>query len=142
MASAWKFFNEAKKYLMTGDLDLDSGNFYMSLHTDNWTPDVTLSTYASVGNEVSNANGYTTGGTALTETWASAGNASTWRFSYSNSVYWSANGGTIASVQYAVIYESSGKAMCYSALSTAGFDVTDTNRLTVTPSANGVFELG
>jgi len=142
-ASAWSFFNEAKKYLMThtSGIDPSGDQFYVSLHTSAWTPDATLSTYASIANEVANANGYTTGGKSVTTTWASGASASEWRFTFTNSLFWSANGGAISAIRYAVVRESGGKALCYAPLSTAQFSVTDTNRLTVAAAANGVFEL-
>lgn len=141
-AGAWTFYNEAKKYLMTGDIDLDTDVFYMSLHTSaSNAATATLSTYASINNQVANANGYTTGGkTVSATTWAAGASASEFRFD-STAVVWTASGGSIANVRYAVIRESGGKALCYSALSTGQFSVTDTNTLTVTPSANGIFEL-
>ena len=143
-ASQWVFFNEAKKYLMThtGGIDPSGDQFYVSLHTSAWTPSVTISTQASVGNEVANANGYTTGGKSVTTTWASGASAGEWRFTFTNSLFWSAAGGNISAVRYAVIRESGGKALAYSPLSTAQFSVTATNRLTIAANGtNGVFEL-
>lgn len=146
-AGAWTFYNEAKKYLMTGDIDLNGDNFRMSLYTSaSNAATATLSTIASVSNEVTEANGYSSSGKAITGvTWTAGASASEFRFD-ATAVIWSASGGTIAGVKYAVIWKSGASAgarkiLCYSQLSTAAFAVTDTNTLTITPSANGIFEL-
>lgn len=141
-AAAWAFYNKFKEYLADGTLDLDNDIFRMSLHksTSNAST-ATLSTYAQLTNEVTNGNGYvTTGKTLSATTWAAGASASEMRFDGTAAI-WTASGGDIASVMYAVIYESAGKLMSWSKLSSSIFSVTDGNTLTVTPSANGVFEL-
>ena len=145
-ASAWAFYNEAKKYLMSGDIDLNSSSFRMSLFTSASNANTaTLSTLASVSNEVSEANGYSSSGKALTVSWTVGASASEYRFGFT-SVVWSANGGTISNVRYAVVWitgASAGarKLVCRSALSTGQFNITAGNRLTISQSANGMFEL-
>jgi hypothetical protein len=44
-------------------------------------------------------------------------------------------------VRYAVIYASGGNLLAWAELSTAPFTITSGNTLTITPSANGIFEL-
>ena len=56
-------------------------------------------------------------------------------------VVWTATGGDVDNVKFAIIYQSGGKLVCYSKLSTSQFNLTQDNTLTVTPSANGIFEL-
>lgn len=141
-ALAWKFYNSAKKYLMNGTIDLDGDNFRMTLHTTatNVT-DATLSSKGSLGSEVTEANGYSSSGKQLSGvTWTAGASASEFRFD-ATALIWTASGGTIASVKLAAIWASGGQLLCYASLSSGAFDITDGNTLTVTPSANGIFEL-
>ena len=145
-ATAWAFYNSFREKLGEGDFDLSgaSVNFKMSLHTSAASTNATnavLSTYASIANEVANGNGYTTGGKSVSgRTWAAGASAGVFRFD-STAVVWTATGGDVDSVKFAIIYQSGGKLVCYSKLSTSQFNLTQDNTLTVTPSANGIFEL-
>ena len=145
-ATAWAFYNSFREKLGEGDFDLSgtSVNFTMSLHTSAASANATnpvLSTYASIANEVANGNGYTTGGKSVSgRTWAAGASAGVFRFD-STAVVWTATGGDVDSVKFAIIYQSGGKLVCYSKLSTSQFNLTQDNTLTVNPSANGIFEL-
>lgn len=146
-AGAWTFYNEAKKYLMSGDIDLNSSSFRMTLHTSASNAATnTLSVYGSVTNEVTEATGYSSSGKALTGvTWTAGASASEMRFN-SSALVWTATGGNISNIKFAVIWitgASAGarKLLCRSALSTSQFTLTTGNTLTITPSANGIFEL-
>ena len=145
-ATAWAFYNSFREKLGEGDFDLSGTgvNFTMSLHTSAASANATnavLSTYASIANEVANGNGYTTGGKSVSgSTWAAGASAGVFRFD-STAVVWTATGGDVDSVKFAIIYQSGGKLVCYSKLSTSQFNLTQDNTLTVTPSANGIFEL-
>lgn len=140
-ASAWGFYNKFKEYMADGTIDLDTQNFHMVLATSASNAETaTLSTYASITNEVASANGYTQGGKTLAAvTWATGASASEMRFD-STATVWSATG-SIANVKYAIVKNSAGKLCFYSKLSTGQFTITSGNTLTVTPSANGYFEL-
>lgn len=145
-AQPWSFYNEAKKYLANGTLDLDTGVWRVALFksTSNAST-ATLSLFSEVTNEVNNSNGYTTGGTSLlTVTWTTGASASEYRWDCADP-FWSCVTSDITSIQYAVIYQSTsaggGPLICYSSLSSAIFSVTPTNRLTLNISANGIFEL-
>lgn len=145
VAGPWTFYNNAKKHLMDGQIDLDTNTFRMSLYTSaSNAGTLTLSTRTSVNNEVSEANGYSSSGKPLASiTWAVGASATEMRWNCA-ALVWLAAVGNIANVKYAVIWQSSGvadKLLCYSQLSTAQFNVTPGNTLTVTPSANGIFEL-
>jgi len=145
-ATAWAFYNSFREKLGEGDFDLSGTgvNFTMSLHTSAASANATnavLSTYASIANEVANGNGYTTGGKSVSgRTWAAGASAGVFRFD-STAVVWTATGGDVDNVKFAIIYQSGGKLVCYSKLSTSQFNLTQDNTLTVTPSANGIFEL-
>lgn len=146
-AGTWTFYNEAKKYIGAGIIDLDSNNFRMSLFqsaSDYAT--VTQSVISELSGEVTEANGYSSSGKALAGvTWATGASASEFRFDATATV-WTATGGTIPNVRAAVIWMSGASAggrklVCYATLSTAQFTVGSGNTLTITPSANGIFEL-
>lgn len=144
---AWTFYNEAKKYLMSGDIDLNTSAFRMGLYTSaSNAATATLSRHSEVTNEVSEANGYSSSGKALAAvTWTAGASASEMRFDATANT-WTATGGNIANVKFAVIFiegASAGarKLLCYSQLSTSQFTVTTGNTLTITPSSSGIFEL-
>lgn len=144
-ATAWSFYNSFREKLGEGDFDLSgtSVGFYLALHTSAASALVntkTLSTQTSLANEVANGNGYTTGGASVTSrTWASVA-SDKYRFD-STAVVWTATGGAISNIKYAVIYQAGGKLVCFSKLSTSQFTLAEDNTLTVTPSASGIFEL-
>jgi hypothetical protein len=146
-AGAWVIYNEAKKYLLQGDIDLNSSTIRMGLYTSaSNAATATLSTHSQVTSEVTEANGYSSSGRALSAvTWTAGASASEMRLD-STAKIWTASGGTIGSIKYAVLFiegASAGarKLIAYSTLSTAQFSVTTGNTLTITPSANGYFEL-
>lgn len=148
-AGAWTFYPTAKKYIGSADIDLNGSTFRMGLYTsasNAATQDGTLTVIGSITNEVSEANGYSSSGKALSGvTWTTGASATEYRFNAS-AVFWSANAGNIANVKFAVIWitgASAGarKLLCKSTLSTSQFTITTGNRLTITPSANGIFEL-
>ena len=144
-ATAWSFYNSFREYLGNGQFDLDGTGtgFYMALHTSAASANVntnTLSTQASLANEVASGNGYTTGGASVTaRTWASVA-TDKYRFD-STACVWTATGGDIDNVKYAVIYQAGGKLACFSKLTTSQFTLAQNNTLTLTPSASGIFEL-
>ncbi len=144
-AGAWTFYNIAKKKLADGTMDLDTNTFRMSLYTSaSNAGTITLSTRTSVSNEVTEAFGYSSSGKPLASiTWATGASAKVYRWNAA-AIVWTAAGGSIGPVKFAVIWQSSGvvdKLLCFSQLSTAAFSITTGNTLTVTPSASGVFEL-
>ncbi len=140
-ASAWVIYNEAKKYLMQGDIDLNASTLRMTLHTSaSNAATATLSTIASVTNEVTEANGYSSSGKALTYTWTAGQSASEIRLD-ATAVIWTATGGTIPNIKYAVISVAGSKVLAYSQLTTSQFTLSSGSTLTITPSANGIFEL-
>jgi hypothetical protein len=102
--------------------------------------------YGDLTNEHANANGYTTGGIALTgESWTRSGGTSTFTAS---PVVWTASGGSIIN-RFAVVYVNATvntivkPLLCVSLLDTAPADITTTNgnTLTITMHASGTFTL-
>jgi len=151
MASGkWKVYELAKKYVgdFTHDLD-DTTNWKMALFlsTSNCnTLSVGTAVYGDLTNEHANANGYTTGGVALTGiVWTRTGG--TLMFDC-NDASWSASGGSIIA-RFAVIYRNATvntivkPLLCVCLLDTTPADVTATtgNTFPVTINTAGVFTI-
>lgn len=148
-ASAWTFFNSFKQKLGDGTIDLDTDVFRIGLYTSasNITL-ATLSTRGSVTNEVAVAGGYAAGGRTLSAvTWGAGASAGVRRFDCTAKIF-TASGANISAIRFALIYDNSKGAsaglrplVCKAALTTAQFSLSTGNTLTITPSANGIFEL-
>ena len=149
-AGKWKLYDLAKKYIGDGTHDLDvttNMTVALFLSTSNAnTLSVGTGIYGDLTNEHANANGYTTGGQALTgETWTRSGGTTTYD---ANDPVWTASGGSIVA-RFAVIYANATlngivkPLLCVCLLDTAPADVTatDTNTLTITMNASGIVTL-
>ena len=135
-------YNEAKKYLLTADLDLDAAAMRIKLVKGTAAANVsdfTRSTFASITGAPSNLKAPAT--KSLTGLLITAGaSAKAIKFDATDPVF-TASGGTATSIQYAVIGISGGKALCWCKLSTASFPVTAGNTLTIQLNASGIFTL-
>lgn len=148
-ASAWKLFYRAKRNLGAGNIVLTTGAVLkLSLHRTSASANLLTSIasiFSEVGSEINAAAGYTTGGKALPNVkWTISG--STMRFTFSSTgLAFTATGSALSAIRYAVIRTSigatSGRVICYCALSTAAFDLAVPNTLTIIPAAGGVFTL-
>ena len=143
-AGTYTLYNRARKKLVDGTFDLDTNVFRCKLFKAQAAASVsvsTLSLLSQIGttNAAANCSAYTLSGMVLT---ALAGSA-TMKWDTSADLVFSASGGNIASVQYAVVYNSlsagGGHVLMWCKLSTAAFNVTSTNTLTITTPANGFF---
>lgn len=145
-AGAWTLHDKIKKYIGDGTVDLDTHTFKcgLALSTSNIAT-TSVDGYAAVTNEHANANGYTTGGQALTSvTWVEASGTITWD---SADPVWTASGGSIVA-RFAFIYDDTvtspvaDPVVCHSLLDTTPADVTATagNTLTIQMHANGIFQ--
>ena len=139
MASgAWIFTDEGRTKLSTGEwLDADSFKIALFLSTSNIGAAST--TYAAITNEHANANGYTTGGKAVT---LSRTGTTTVTFDTTDPAAWTATGGSITA-KFGVLYEVGGRVLAYFLLDSGGADVTatDGNTFTITIHTSGVFTL-
>lgn len=137
-AGSWTFTNAGRTSLLNGDFDIDSDSFKMALFLSTSNIGSGSTTYAGLTNEHSNANGYTTGGKALT---MSLSGTTTVTVDCDDQT-WTASGGSITA-RFAVIYEVSGKVLCYCLLDSTPADVsaTDGNTLTIQINASGLFTL-
>ena len=141
-ASAWRVYNEAKKYMMTGDLDLNAGALRLKICSGTKSAAVsnyTRSTFASLTHITTNIKSpavktpgsiYVSDGTSAKEQ----------KFTTA-AVVFTASGGSVTSIQYAVLGISGGKALAWCKLSTATLTVTTGNTLTITPNASGIFTM-
>jgi len=147
-ASTWAFYNNFHLWVADGTFDLDGDTFKMGLYqsTSNFAT-ASNAVLADLTNEVSNANGYTTGGVTLSGvTWTVA--TATATFTMSSPASWTASGGSIV-CRAAVIYKSgtaNGHAnplVCYSILDNTPADTTvvNGNTLQVAASGSGIFTL-
>ena len=145
-ATAWQLYNNGKRYIGNGTIQLGVNNFKMALFTSaSNTSTFTLSTFASLTNEISATGGYVSGGKALvpaTGQWTVGASAKQMKFTYSTiGLTFTASGASLNNIKYAVIYNSAGKLLCFCQLSSSQFTVSSPNTLTVLPAATGVFTL-
>ena len=151
-AGTWKVYTQTKRNIGSALFDLDNaaGPFYMTLHRTSASATITkftnggISTYASIGSEVSATGGYVAAGTALSSVaWTVGANNSQMKWTYTTGgVIFT---GSLNNVRYAAIRNSTGagagRVLCYVALSTTQFSLVSPNTLTVIPAATGVFTL-
>lgn len=138
-AGTWVFTNTARTKLLNGQFDLDTDSFKCALFLSTSNLGAASTTYAGVTNEHANANGYTTGGIAITLTLAGT---TTVTVDIATDPVWTASGGSITA-RFAAIYEVAGDILCYCLLDSTPADVTATtgNTLTVAANASGVATL-
>ena len=138
-AGTWTFTSEGRTKLLDGTFDIDTDSYKAALFLSTSNIGSGSTTYAGVTNEHSNANGYTTGGIAVTLTLAGT---TTVTVDISTDPVWTASGGSITA-RFCVIYEVGGRVLCYCLLDSTPADVTatDGNTLTVAANASGVFTL-
>ena len=149
-ATAWQLYNKAKQYIGNGTITLGAGVFKMVLaRSASNASTFTLSTYASVTNEISATGGYATGGKALgpaTALWTVGGSAKQFKFTMSTvGLAFTASGASLTNIRYAILRNSTGagagRLLCFCRLSSSQFTVTSPNTLTVLPAATGIFTL-
>ncbi len=146
-AGAFTFYNKAKKKIGNGSISLAATVFRMSLVTSasNFAT-ATLSTFASLTNEIADGNGYSTSGKALTgEVWTVGASAASYKWDAADPI-WTASGGNIANIKAAVIWLSAASAggrhlVAYSQLSTSQFTLSTGNTMTITLNALGIATL-
>ena len=153
--AAWITYNDFHRYVMDGTIQLDTTNVQMHLVDSGANFSTSnLSTLGSLTKELGSARGYGQSGITLTDTWTTGASTGEMRYD-ATAVVWTAAGGDLGStsgntqVLAAVLVAETGasakdganKLFAWSKLSTTSFNVSDGNTLTVTPSANGIFEL-
>src|ERR1043166_1642838 len=99
-AGAWTFTDAGRTKLLDGTFDIDTDSFKCALFLSTSNIGAASTTYAGVTNEVANANGYTTGGIAVTLTLSGTTSV---KVAWSSDPVWTASGGSITA-RFAVIY--------------------------------------
>ncbi len=137
-AGTFTLYNSFAEFMGDGTIDLDTHAFKIMLLTSVHVPNLTDSTLTNVsGNEIAGANGYTTGGGALSAvTWTRTAGVATFD---SDNFVWTASGGSLTA-RYAVIYDDTAtndELVGYYLLDNAPADVVATagNTFTVGPNA-------
>ena len=144
MAASITIYESFREYLGDGTFDLNTNTFVVTLHTSSYTPSASTHTVsADLTNELSTANGYTSGGATLgSVVWTRTG--ATVKFDAADTV-WTASGGSIVA-RYAVIRASGtlnarvNPLVAYILMDTTPADVTTTtgNTLTLAWNASGI----
>ena len=144
---AWTVYNLAKQKIGANTLSLAGTAYRMTLHTSASNANTaTLGVYNSVTGEVAEANGYSSSGKALSnESWAVGASGGQYKFD-SDDRFWSANGGAISAIKFAVLWFSAAASanrhlLCRSQLSTGQFSLSTGNRLTIAMNASGILTL-
>jgi hypothetical protein len=145
-ATAWVLYNKVKKNICSnnGGTQINLGTTAMKMKLTNSASNaetLTISTFASITGEISARGGYAAGGRAVAGLgWTVGASAKSYKLTATDLVF-TASGSTLVNCKYAVIGVSGGRPVCWSKLTTAQFNVTSPNTLTVQINAGGVFEL-
>jgi hypothetical protein len=146
-ATAWTFYNQAKKKIGDNTIDLSAGIPKMVLaQSASNASTTTLTILSSVTNPIAAQGGYALGGRTLAGVaWTIAGDPASAKWDATDLVF-TASGANLSNVKFAVIHFSagstaSGNLLCWSRLSANQFSVTSGNTLTIQFAAAGIFTL-
>jgi len=148
-ADAWVLHDLAKMYIGDGTIDLDNDSFKIALFLSSSNVATTsIDALSTATNQHANANGYTTGGVVLTGvTWNESAGTVTFDATDLTDA-WTAAGGSII-CRFAVLYDDTVAtpvvdpiiAHCLLDNTPADITVTDTNKLSITFPATGLFQV-
>jgi hypothetical protein len=128
-AGPWTLTGSGRTYLAQGVFAIGTDSFKMGLATSSSNLSSSTTTYAGVTGELTTANGYTSGGQAVTL--AAAGSAGTCTVTQSAGIVWTASGAGITA-RFSFIYEVGGNVLAYALLDSTPADVTATSGNTLT----------
>lgn len=136
-ADAWVLTETARGKFTDGTFQIGTDSFKVALFLSTSNIGPASTTYAGLTNEHANANGYTTGGVAVTVTQSGL---TTVTIDWSTDPSWTASGGDITA-RWAVLYEVSGDVVAYALLDNTPADVTvaSGDDLVVAAHASGLF---
>lgn len=143
MTASITLYESVAEYLADGTIDLDTDTFKVALCTSSYTPNAgTHTVYSDLTNELSTANGYTSGGATLGSVmWTRSGGTATLDAADTE---WTASGAGITA-RYAVVYKSGGTnpLIAYILMDTSPADVSVTagNKLTLQWNGSGILTL-
>lgn len=143
-AQAWKVYNKAIKKIGNGTIDLP-GAIRVALFTSaSNAATLTMSLLGSVTSQVTEANGYSSSGKALaSETWTVGASAGVYALDAADPL-WTATGGTIPNIKFAVLFMSGASAgLCHllamASLTSTQFTLASGNTLTLQFNSSGIF---
>jgi hypothetical protein len=146
-ATAWTFYNQAKKKIGNNTIQLDAGIWKMELFTSASNASTrTLSIASSVTSEIAIQGGYAAGGRTISGVvWTISGDPASVKWDATDLVF-TASGANLSNIKFAVIRNSvgsttSGNLLCWSRLSSNQFSITTGNTLTVQFATSGIFTL-
>ena len=153
-AGTWKIYTRAKRLMCSTSINLNTGVYKMCLCTTAASANILkvsnggISTWASVGSEISARGGYAANGRTIPNgpKWTVGASTKQMKWTYTaTGIVFTASNSSLINVRYAVIRNSTGagagKVLCFCTLSTAQFTITSPNTLTILPAATGVFTL-
>lgn len=132
-AGAWTFTNTTRTKILNGQFDFDSDTYRCALFLSTSNIGAASTTYAGLTNEHANANGYSTGGIAVSFNLSGTTSVTA---SFASNPVWTASGGSIIA-RFAVIYEVGGDVVCYCLLDSTPANVTATAGNTLTIDSDG-----
>ena len=132
-AGNWTVTNTTRTKILNGQFDFDSDTFRCALFLSTSNIGASSTTYAGVTNEHANANGYTTGGVAVSFNLSGSTSVTV---SFASNPVWTASGGSITA-RFAAIYELGGDVVAYCLLDSTPADVVATAGNTLTIDSDG-----
>lgn len=132
-AGPWTPTTATRLKMLNGQFDWDSDSWKVALFLSTSNIGAASTTYAALTNQHANANGYTTGGIAVT---ISLTGTTTITAAFASNPIWTAAGGPITA-RYAVLYEVGGDVALYCLLDSTPADFTATDGNTLTVDADG-----
>jgi hypothetical protein len=146
-AQAFKIYNLAKKKIGNASLSLASTVFRGTLHTSaSNAATLTLGVYNSLNNEVTEANGYSSSGKALTsEVWTVGASAKSYKFD-ADDIVWTGTGGTIPNIKFLALWLSAAASanrhlLAVASLTSTQFTLSQNNTLTVQFNSLGILTM-
>ncbi len=138
-AGNWELTNATITNIVNGTFAIGSDTFKVALFQSTSNLGAGSTSYAGVTNEVTNGNGYTTGGVAVTLTLSGT---TTVKVDFQTDPEWTGSGGGF-SARWAALYEVGGNVLAYCLLDSSPADVTVAagQKLTVAANANGVMTI-
>lgn len=101
--ATFTFFDEFKRYIADGVIDIDGDTF--TIYLTNNAPDVAAHTVLVDLAGITEQNGYSASN--LTVSWAETGaGTGIWRWANNADIAWTATGGSFGPFRYAVIYDN------------------------------------
>lgn len=134
-AGPWSFTNELRTNLLKAVYgDITAASWKVALFTSSSNIGPTSTTYAGLTGEVAAANGYATGGIAVSLVLSGTTSVTA---SFATDPVWAATGGPITA-RFGVLYQVGGRVGAYCLLDSTPADVTTTAGNTLTVDSDGI----